>query len=222
MRGVRFVCWLMVALSIAVAGPQVWAQAGPCPMGILPPGTGQDIVVNVPCAVDGSAPNGLYQYGNINIISGGTLTFDDVKIDLWAANILIENGGSLLAGTTMPIGTNGGSLTIHLYGPDQGDGAKGVACVSDSKGQCGIPDNIWDSNGSEKVCLNGVQKDCSDGILDYFYQYMPIDYDDGNPQAYFGYKVLGVSYGATLKLFGAKGATYTNLRFQARAQVGHG
>ena len=205
----RSACFTGLAFLFFTICQIAWADD--CPNGILPPGTGQDIVISVSCAVDGSAPNGLYQYGNVNIIANGKLTFDDVKVDFWAKNILVENNGSLLAGTTMPVGTNGGSLTIHLYGPDQGPGGKGVACVSDDKGQCGIPDNIWDSNGSEKVCLNGVQQNCSDGILDYFYQYMPIDYDDGNPQAYFGYKVLAVSYGGTLELFGAKGATYSNL-----------
>ncbi len=204
-------CLPILLAGLFCLGVVSQCHADDCPNGILPPGTGQDIVISVSCTVDGSAPNGLYQYGNVNIIANGALMFDDVKVDFWAKNILVENGGSLLAGTSRPIGTNGGSLTIHLYGPDQGEGGKGIECVSDSKGQCGIPDNIWESNGNQKVCLNGKEANCSDGILDYFYQYMPIDYDNGDPQAYFGYKVLGVSYGGTLKLFGAKGATYTNL-----------
>jgi hypothetical protein len=199
----------VVILSVA---PRALAQNDPCPNGILPAGSGADIIINKACAADGSAPNGLYQYGNINIVANGSLSFADAVINLWAKNILVENGGLLTAGTTdSPIGTNNGTVTIHLYGPDQGTNGSGVACVSDDKGQCGIPDNIWDSNGSQKVCLNGMKPDCSDGILDYFYQYMPIDYDGGNPQAYFGYKVLGVSYGGTLKLYGKLGADYDNL-----------
>ena len=36
----------------------------------------------------------------------------------------------------------------------------------------------------------------------------PLNFDDGDPNAFFGYKVLGVSFGGTLQLLGAKGATY--------------
>jgi hypothetical protein len=183
-----------------------------CPNGVLAAGSGADIVINKACLADGNVPSGQYSYGNINIIVNGSLTFADAKIDFWAKGILVENGGSLLAGkTSEPIGTNGGVVTIHLYGADQGPNGSGIACVSDTKGQCGIPDVIWQSNGSKKVCLNGKDPNdpmCPDGILDYFYQYMPIDYDGGNPQAYFGYKVVAVSYGGTLQLYGKKGAVY--------------
>ena len=41
-------------------------------------------------------------------------------------------------------------------------------------------------------------------------QDMPIDYEGGDPKGYFGYKVLAVSFGGTLQLFGKKGATYAN------------
>ena len=43
---------------------------------------------------------------------------------------------------------------------------------------------------------------------DYFYPYHPLPHDDADMQGYFGYKVLAVSYGGTLQLFGKKGATY--------------
>jgi hypothetical protein len=46
---------------------------------------------------------------------------------------------------------------------------------------------------------------------DYFYPYHPLPYDDADMQGYFGYKVLAVSYGGTLQLYGQKGATYGNL-----------
>jgi len=46
----------------------------------------------------------------------GTLLFTDNKIDFWAESILVENTGSLIAGsTTAPIGTADGLVTIHLY-----------------------------------------------------------------------------------------------------------
>jgi hypothetical protein len=44
---------------------------------------------------------------------------------------------------------------------------------------------------------------------DFFYQYEPLPYDDLNGGAgWFGYKVLAVSEGGSLSLFGAKGAYY--------------
>ena len=47
-------------------------------------------------------------------------------------------------------------------------------------------------------------------VNDCFYGYMPLTYDNGgNPPGYFGYKVLAVSYGGTLQLFGQKGSSRT-------------
>ena len=89
-------------------------------------------------------------YRNVNIFNGGTLQFNDdgnplTKTDFWAANILIEGsalgtdtnnfpGGTLRAGTVDARGNItpfGGTLTIHLYGPDQGRAGSGAACASD-------------------------------------------------------------------------------------------
>ena len=153
---------------------------------------------------------GTYQFGNVNVITGGSLIFADATIDFWARSILVENGGSLIAGSpTAPIGTQGGVVTIHLYGPEQpagtgnGDGGQGILCLTDA--QCGIPASVWNSNGGSKVALPG-------GVTDFFYQYQPVLYDDGGTvKGYFGYKVLAVSYGGTLQLFGKKGATYTTV-----------
>ncbi|MGB8770821.1 MAG: G8 domain-containing protein [Candidatus Korobacteraceae bacterium] len=179
---------------------------------------------------------GTYYYKNINVYNGGTLQFCSEAnpqlcvvgdIDLWAANILVESTGSMIAGSpTVPFGQNGGTLTIHLWGPAQntgsgkGDGGAGVTCLSDTKNQCGVPDTIWKSNCPGGDCsmampinptsctvtsLPGTVNDC-------FYAYMPLEYDDGgSPVGYFGYKVLGVSYNGTLQLYGKKGATYTSL-----------
>lgn len=96
---------------------------------------------------------GTYYYNNFNIYSGGTLQFmDNGDTDLWAANILVENNSSLLAGsTTAPYGVNG-ILTIHLWGPAQGvgtgngDGGVGITCLSDNVNQCGVPTALWTSN----------------------------------------------------------------------------
>jgi G8 domain len=178
-----------------------------CQGGTLPPTQdGSDLIVNVDCQVGA----GNYKFGNVNIIAGGTLSFADATIDFWAANILVENGGSLIAGSpSAPIGTQGGVVTIHLYGKDlgpgtgKGDGGQGIVCVTDPR--CGIPESIWNSNGSSKVSLPG-------GVSDYFYQYEPLEYDDGGTiKGFFGYKVLAVGFGGTLQLFGKKGATYASV-----------
>ena len=171
-----------------------------CVNGVLQPGAGEDLEVTTACTV----PAGAYQYGNVNIYGGGRLEFQDAAIDFWAKSILVENQGSLVAGSeAAPIGANGGTLTIHLYGADQGQGGQGITCQSPG-GLCGIPINIWNSNGASPVALPG-------GVTDYFYQYAPLMFDDGGAtKGYFGYKVLAVSYGGTLHLFGKKGACYAS------------
>jgi G8 domain-containing protein len=185
------------------------AEARPsraCPGGVLPPGqtNGRDLVVRTHCTVG----PGTYNVGNVNILAGGTLVFTDPPssgaTDFWAKSILVENGGALIAGSpTAPIGAQGGVVTIHLYGKDQGaPGGQGIACLTDPR--CGVPADTWSSNGGSKVTLPG-------GVTDYFYQYDPLPYDDGGSSpGFFGYKVLAVSYGGTLQLFGKKGATYSN------------
>ncbi len=177
----------------------------PCPAGTLR-NMGVDIVIDHNCNV----PAGTYQYGNINIIKGGTLNFQDANINFWAKSILIQNEGSLIAGTPQnPIGTNG-QITIHLYGKDQGTGGKGITCkTADGKTDvmCGVNKDIWMRNDppNPKSCttdsLPGPVTDC-------FYTYHPLPVDTGDPNGYFGYKVIAVSYGGTLQLFGKKGATY--------------
>lgn len=212
--GIRLVFALLLCLAVC---PATWATTTTCTTGQLPPGNGGDLVVNTgTCMV----VQGTYRYHNVNIYGGGTLQFADAKIDFWAESILVENRGSLIAGTTAaPIGTAGGVLTIHLYGQDQGTsspGGQGIACATPTNqavGPCGIPMPIWTSNTVSAMnptsCLThplpGDVNDC-------FYQYQPLDYDGGGtPPGYFGYKVLAASYGGTLQLLGRKGATYSTL-----------
>ncbi len=167
-----------------------------CSGGALTPGNGEDLEVTGMCTVG----VGTYQYHNVNIYGGGTLAFGDAKIDFWAESILVENQSSLIAGSpTRPIGSQGGLLTIHLYGKDQGTNGSGIECKTDVR--CGVDPSLWNSSGSQKFALPG-------GVKDYFYAYMPLDYDGGDPSAFFGYKVLGVSYGATLQFYGLKGAKF--------------
>jgi hypothetical protein len=56
--------------------------------------------------------------------------------------------------------------------------------------------------------VNGFNQNLPGNVNDCFYSYMPLDYDGGGTTpGYFGYKVLAVSYGGTLQLYGKKGAT---------------
>ena len=66
---------------------------------------------------------------------------------------------------------------------------------------CGIPKEIWRDNGKTVQKLPG-------GVEDYFYAYGNLHGDVG-PGGHFGYKVLAVSFGGTLQLRGAKGASAT-------------
>ena len=167
---------------------------------LLPSSAGADL--DVTSAVKVNA--GEYRYGNVHIYNDGTLCFEDEKIDFWTSAILIENTGSMIAGKSEhPIGRNGGQLTIHLYGKDQGPNGRGVACKTDAF--CGVPETIWNAGDGQKVALPGGAED------DYFYPYTPLMFDDADPHAYFGYKVLGVAYGGSLQLFGAKGASYQTI-----------
>ena len=173
-----------------------------------------DLQVTGPCEVKA----GPYTFHNVNIYStnpnvipGGSLTFDDAKIDFYAENIVVESGGSLIAGSPTgpigPIGTAGGQVTIHLWGAP---GDPGVTCMSLN---CGIPSPPM---GTNTRTLNPTSCTLSDlipgDVNDCFYDYDTLDPADktaGNTGAYFGHKVLAVSYGGALQLFGAKGATYT-------------
>jgi G8 domain. len=193
---------------------------------VLPPQQdGADLTVTTPCIVKA----GTYKFHDVHILDQGRLIFTDARIDFWAANILVEDGGSLVAGSPQaPIGTDGGVVTIHLWGADQtGSDPKkqgiGIACISDNVGRCGVPDEIWQSNvdamgmpvpvsKARKIASLAAAKQYPGVTDDYFYAYQPLTFDGGSdathPVGYFGYKVLGVSYGGTLQLFGKKGATY--------------
>jgi len=199
-----------------------------CSTGALGPGDQTNppdlVIYNGSCVVNA----GTYYYHNVNILNG-YFYFADAKIDFWAASILVQNKGFLLAGSrTMPIKN---TVTIHLWGPDGGGdatsgsghqtGGKGIVCLMpDGKGGfipdkfCGVPSDVWSSNGGSMqmnhmaMAPGSCTKKIFNGINDCFYPYAPIDFDDGDPIGYFGYKVLAVSYGGWVGFFGSKGATY--------------
>ena len=162
---------LVAAASLPVSAQQ---QIVKCTTGALPHGDINNppnlvIYIGPGCTVDGmqnGQPNPNYYFRNVNIFGGGSLNFKDVTVHFWAQNILIQHDGSLLAGTRQaPIGAKGGTLTIHLWGPDMGGdamptsgshqkGAKGITCLQTTDGgktfpvdaTCGVPNNIWTSN----------------------------------------------------------------------------
>jgi hypothetical protein len=154
----------------------------------------------------------------VNIVNHGSLNFDDKKIDFWAKSILVEFGGALTAGTPDdPIGKKGGEVTIHLYGTDTGEG---IACMSEPGGTCmdgdmvlcGVPKDIWCSNPKPTMATNpGATcdpRELPNGVSDCFYRYIPPDDNIFKESGFFGQKVLALSYGGTLRLYGLKGATY--------------
>ncbi len=202
-----------------------------CSGGTLTPGNpamvpdpAPDLVVTAACAVPGgtggTANAKHYYYNNVYIHSGGVLTFPDAQVDFWARSILVENQGSLVAGSAAaPIGQNGrgsictdqtmpstctnsGVLTIHLWGaPTDAD----IACKTGDR--CGAPAEIWDSNGSMKFPSMDGKLSLPGGVNDYFYGYnfkpsMGMVHDKG----FFGNKVLAVSYNGVLQMYGMKGA----------------
>ncbi|MDQ5985012.1 MAG: hypothetical protein CSYNP_00716 [Syntrophus sp. SKADARSKE-3] len=144
---------------------------------------------------------GTYHYKFVNIYNGGKLIFPDATVDFWAKSILVENGGSLIAGSPgEPVGTTDikNTVTIHLYG-DENDNDGGITCKTDPI-TCGVSADLWE-NGDKK------ENPLVNGKTDYFYKYKKLPADnDLNDKAYFGRKVLAVSYGGILQMFGKKGA----------------
>ena len=199
-----------------------------CSGGILdngaPLGTiGPDLVINsMTCTVDGT--NKPYNFHNVYILgtgsATGTLTFSNATMDFYAANILVQNGGVLQA-TGIGAGDNGGGgqvLTIHLYGSPGDDNVvcqKVVDGVPANDPTCGVPttpSDVWDSNKMNMQyptsCTKTSQLDppttLPGGVDECFYQYTKLDGSDNN--AYFGHKVLALSYGGTINFSGYKGA----------------
>jgi hypothetical protein len=123
-------------------------------------------------------------------------------------------------------------LTIHLWGAPNDAGIECESTPGPNNAPCGIPNNIpeggtkglWDSNPIMAMDLmmnppppppQPKNAPCVviTGLLpmnDCFYQYEVQDAADrgAGRKAYFGHKVLAVSYGGTLQLFGSKGVSY--------------
>ncbi len=214
------------AILLAAAGAADAARAGTCTVngteissGKFPPAdtaTPADVTVTGgKCTVSfDAAGKGIFKYRNVNIYNGGELAFVDNgnPINFYALSILVEKDGALTAGTAAKrFGSLGGKLTIHLWG-SASDGA--ITCKTGDK--CGVPDKdpknpkdpdtIWSSNPVSGINPTScVKKSLPGGVMDCFYAYERLD-DTDPSAAYFGRKVLAVSYGGTLKLFGEKGS----------------
>jgi cell migration-inducing and hyaluronan-binding protein len=253
--------WLIaINLLLITSFPASAQQGDPCPRGALaqhdknnPP----DLVISEVCHVKAG---GQFFYGNVNIIQGGRLVFDDppdaTPSDFWARSIIVENQGLLLASgdkNQQPYGEYGSILTIHLYGRDQSNGdpdktpGMGALCKTEENadiGPCGIPmEKYWLDNGANERVLPGKATALGGELKDYFYRYGPLRgdnlcnngdkwgpkvRDDKTPKdapyrcderadkkkpssvkvAYFGYKVLALSYGGQLILNGRVGRCY--------------
>ena len=178
-----------------------------CAGGILPAGNvNTDLQIDGnSCLVDGKVNGGTYVYRNVNIWGGGSLNFADAKINFHAHSILVENEGSLVAGSSAPAV---GPITLWLYGSSD-DGIPPITCKSGPT--CGVPQEIWNSNPSMAMkrmptekCKAASSFGPSPAGNDCFYQYDVLD--TGAPEnAYFSRKVLALSYGGTIYLRGAKG-----------------
>ncbi len=198
-------------------------------------GQNVDLKVNGPCFVTDTIQHGnslVYIFHNVNIVSGGMLMFvDGTDIDFYAESILIEYMGLLQAGSQSQAGSFKSRLTFHLWGSDT-ENNPGIECQSalGPNGEpCGIPTDLWANNTQMASHMNmpmpsppvppkNAPCKASDETKygqflprgDCFYQYEILDSADkraGRP-AYFGHKVLAVSFGGSLKLFGSEGTTY--------------
>lgn len=223
-------CSLSVFMTIAaliafcVSSSKFAFSVETCASGVLLPGgsASTDLKIDKKCRVVGSpAKVGVYVFQNVNIVGPvGELTFEDTRIDFHAENIIVENGGKLVAGSILrPIGTNppisgetGARLRIYLWGKQSDPGA---ACAGP---RCGVPLDLWTSNDTLAMHMVPTPKNgkCTPAskfgpgdipVGDCFYQYDSFE-NNKKPDGYFGHKVLALSYGGTLQLFGVKGATY--------------
>jgi len=193
------------------------AEGSGCEGGKLQVGTGEDILIDSSCTVNA----GTYHYGFVNIVNGGTLNFKDQTIDFWAKSILVENEGSLIVGSpTDPIGNKnpGNVVTFHLYGDD--NQTAGITCKTEF---CGVDESVWNASWNP-VSISLPSSVPGKKVMDYFYKYKTLPGDDVSFQrypdeqeysgraltdnSYFGLKTLAVSYGGSLRMFGAKGASY--------------
>ncbi|HZX26143.1 MAG TPA: G8 domain-containing protein [Telluria sp.] len=167
------------------------------------------------------AKSGTYTYQYLHVVAGGTIYFvdDGGTINLRAQSILVEQGGAMVAGSyDTPFGLNHGKLVIGLYGAGPQDFSKSslpsYAPIQCQNKQCYPAARVGQGCYNSGMGFN-PNDPCqavlpADHHLDntYFEGY---GHDHGTADSSpFGYKVLAVSYGGSLQLFGAKGVAKAN------------
>ncbi|MDX2167266.1 MAG: hypothetical protein SF182_09390 [Deltaproteobacteria bacterium] len=188
--------------------------------------------------------------GYVNIVEnrqantkGAIYVVDSGKVvDLRFPSMLIEKGGTLQAGSACdPFGKKGGKLTLSIYGTDPSDEARvpsptpGIQCQTSPRSQqypCfpGTydfrPDTFYCTQaGTDDPCNSKTPPPTPTGTpiqlpptsRNYLLEeYRNLNFDPTS----WGYKVLGVSYGGALNLFGWKGAL--PLRTDAGKEIARG
>jgi hypothetical protein len=81
-KPMNFAVAAVLLIGTLLFGGPALAQADPCPNGLLPAGTGQDVVINHKC----SATGGTYNYGNVNIVAKGSLVFEAMSGSTFGPN----------------------------------------------------------------------------------------------------------------------------------------
>ena len=197
-----------------------------------------DLRVEGTCDINGTPNGDgrlVYVFQNVNVVAGGKLVFhDDHDIDFYAESILIENGGKLVAVSTQPGFLPRArqaitalpfqkQLIFHLWGAPGDDGIECQSAIV----PCGIPSALWMANTSMATHMmmdmpgppSLPKNQPCDSVKGYsqflpgddcFYRYEVQDKLDRTKglKAYFGHKVLAVSFGGSLELFGSQGVTY--------------
>jgi hypothetical protein len=194
-----------------------------------PSATPADLVIRDQCY---TVSAGSYTYRYVNVAEGGQLIFLDsgAPIDFRVSSLLVEQAGTVQAGSvSCPFGSAGGTLRIGLWGNDPTEQGTvmnptpaAIQCAGTSKnpGQCFDPalttptphyciagGDQWVSTDPCNVTVEASEQDAHGSAL--FEGYGALNFDYGTN--YFGYKVLAVSYGGSLQLFGRKGVADADL-----------
>src|SRR5262245_31847224 len=183
------------------------------------------------CYVIKQAGSQPYVFDKINITNGGALYFVEAPnetIDFRVNSLLVEYGGVLQAGSpACPIGAHGGTLAFGLYGDDPSHQGTvnppppGITCLTNpGSDQPCFPAGRNPTEGSFYCTVGDSNDPCSsttpptsDAANELLEEYKDLNFD-GSP---FGYKVLAVSYGGTLRLFGYKGTALSTAAIDSNA-----
>jgi hypothetical protein len=212
----------LLAVLLATLGPVVIAD-GSCPLP-APSGNAPSILTIDQAYTVPIGSNCSFDY--VKVIKGGSITFQDAPgtTTFNARSILIEQGGVIRAGTPDALfGTSGGHLDIGLWG-SAADTVPPIACQG---GNCYPPSAVG------QACFNsGTGFDpanpCQTALTTrgtnqnmYFEGYAPATTPTPPAVSHgqFGRKVLAVSYGGSLKLFGKKGVQTASSARQASCEV---